>query len=129
MSTDKDTKAKTDLKRRFFLGSSLAFAGSAASGVLAGCGGGGSAAGKATTSGNPQVAETPAFAPAAGTYSNAQNVTISTATSGATINYTVDGTMPTSSSPVYGGAIQVSASKTVRAIATASGLEASTVAT
>ncbi len=129
MSTEKDTKAKTDLKRRFFLGSSLAFAGSAASGVLAGCAGGGSAAGKATTSGNTAVAETPAFAPAPGTYSSAQNVTISTATSGATINYTVDGTMPTTTSPVYGGAIPVSDSKTVRAIATASGLEPSTVAT
>ena len=36
----------------------------------------------------------PTFSPAAGTYSSAQTVTISTTTSGATIRYTTDGSTP-----------------------------------
>ena len=39
---------------------------------------------------------TPTFNPAAGTYSSAQSVTISTTTGGATINYTTNGTTPSS---------------------------------
>ena len=37
----------------------------------------------------------PRFSPAAGAYGPAQNVTISTATGGATIRYTTDGSTPT----------------------------------
>ena len=47
------------------------------------------------------VAGTPSFAPAPGTYPSAQSVTLSTVTSGATINYTIDGSDPTTTSPVY----------------------------
>jgi len=73
------------------------------------------------------VAATPAFSPVAGTYTSAQTVTISDATAGATIYYTVDGTTPTASSTVYSGAITVSATETVKAIAVASGYSNSAV--
>ena len=74
-------------------------------------------------------AATPTFSPAAGTYTSAQTVTISDATSGATIYYTTNGTTPTTSSPVYSGPITVSATETVEAIATASGDTTSAVGT
>ena len=76
----------------------------------------------------PTVA-TPTFNPAAGTYTSAQSVTISTATSGATIRYTTDGSNPTSSSPVANGAIIVSATTTLKAKAFLSGANDSAVAT
>ncbi|SFW60213.1 chitobiase/beta-hexosaminidase C-terminal domain-containing protein [Amycolatopsis australiensis] len=63
----------------------------------------------------------PTFSPPGGTYSSAQTVTISSATAGATIRYTVDGSTPTPSSPVYSGPISVTASRTVNAIATKPG--------
>jgi len=73
-------------------------------------------------------AATPGFTPPAGTYTQAQMVTIGTATSGATIHYTTDGSTPTASSPVYGGPISVTRSTTIRAIAVASGMTDSAVA-
>jgi len=45
--------------------------------------------------------QTPTFNPAAGTYSPGQTVTITCATSGATIYYTTNGNEPTTSSTVY----------------------------
>ena len=74
------------------------------------------------------VVTTPAFSPAAGTYSSAQSVTISDAISNATIYYTNDGTAPTSSSTKYAGAIAVSATEKLEAIATAAGDANSAVA-
>jgi hypothetical protein len=47
----------------------------------------------------------------------AQQVTISDVTQGATIYYTIDGTVPTASSSSYMSAILISASSTVQAIA------------
>lgn len=78
---------------------------------------------------NPGTVATPTFSPAPGTYSSAQNVTISTTTSGATIKYTTDGSTPTSSSATYSGAISVASSKTLKAIAQKSGMTDSAVAT
>ena len=66
-------------------------------------------------------AATPTFSPAAGSYSLAQAVTISDPTPSSTIYYTTNGTTPTTSSPVYSTSISVSASETVKAIATATG--------
>ena len=78
--------------------------------------------------GTPTVA-TPTFSPAAGAYTSAQNVTISSATEGATIYYTTDGTEPTTNSTQYNGAISVSSSTTIKAMATAAGYDNSSVAT
>lgn len=77
----------------------------------------------------PQAA-TPTFLPIAGTYTSAQSVTISDATSGATIYYTTNGATPTTGSTVYSSSspIAVSSSETIEAIATASGYSNSAVA-
>ena len=71
----------------------------------------------------------PVFAPAAGTYTSAQSVTITDAASGATIYYTTNGTTPTTASTKYTGAIPVSADETLMAIATAANYGQSPVAT
>ena len=60
----------------------------------------------------PTVA-TPVFTPAAGYYEEAQNVTITCATEGATIYYTTDGTEPTSASTQYTEPIAVSQNTTI----------------
>ena len=65
-----------------------------------------------------QQVATPAFSPAAGTYTGSVTVTISDATSGATIHYTTDGSTPTTSSPIYTGPISVTQTTTIRAMAT-----------
>jgi hypothetical protein len=77
----------------------------------------------------PPPAATPTFSPPAGAYAFAQTVTISDATSGATIYYTTNGTTPTTSSSVYSGPIATSSGEPIVAIATASGYSNSAVAT
>src|ERR1700686_1756567 len=62
----------------------------------------------------------PAFTPTPGTYAPGQSVTI-TANSGATIYYTLDGSQPTLSSPVYTQPLLVNATTTVNAIAVQGG--------
>ena len=70
----------------------------------------------------------PVFAPAAGTYTTAQTVTITEAAPGAQIYYTTNGTTPTTASTKYTGAFTVSASETIEAVAVASGYANSAVA-
>jgi len=75
-----------------------------------------------------QVA-TPTFSPAGGTYTSTQYVTISCSTVGATIYYTTDGTTPYPSiDPIYSGAITVSSTQTIKAIAVKSGMTDSQIA-
>ena len=73
-------------------------------------------------------AATPTFSVAEGTYFETQNVTITTATAGATIYYTTDGAEPTTGSSVYSDPIAVSTNMTIKAIAVKNGLENSAVA-
>ena len=61
-----------------------------------------------------QVA-TPAIAPAGGTFSSPRTVTITVPTSGATIRFTTDGTVPTAGSTIYTGAFTVGTTTTVKA--------------
>jgi len=70
----------------------------------------------------------PTFNPAPGTYPSTQQVTISSTTSGAPIYYTTDGTTPTTASTKYIGPITISTTKTLKAIATATNLANSAVA-
>jgi hypothetical protein len=77
---------------------------------------------------NLAAAATPEISPAAGTYSSTQSVTITDRTAGANIYYTTNGTTPTASSTLYTGAISVSATETIEAIAVATGFTNSAVA-
>jgi Chitobiase/beta-hexosaminidase C-terminal domain len=70
----------------------------------------------------------PTFSPAPGTYASAQLVTISTKTLGATIYYTTNGMIPTPLSTKYSGPVTISATETLKAIATAPKLTNSAVA-
>jgi hypothetical protein len=70
-------------------------------------------------------AATPKLSISTGTYPSAQTVTITDTTAGATIYYTVNGTLPTSTSTKYTGPFTVSSTQTVSAIAIASGFSAS----
>jgi hypothetical protein len=69
---------------------------------------------------NLPPAATPTFSVTTGTYTTPQTITISDATSGATIYYTTNGTAPTSSSTKYTGPITVGVTETINAIATPS---------
>jgi AraC-like DNA-binding protein len=75
-----------------------------------------------------QQVAAPTFSPAGGTYSSAQSVTITTTTPNATIRYTTDGSTPTESNgTIYSGAISVSSTMTIKAIAYEAGWTDSTV--
>jgi hypothetical protein len=75
----------------------------------------------------------PTYNPPAGTYSETQYVTISTATSGATICYTTNGTTPAASAgtcttgSTYSGQITVAATTTIKSLASKSGCTNSAV--
>ena len=80
---------------------------------------------------NEPIAATPTISPNGGTFATTQTVTISDTTSGATIYYTTNGTMPTTSSTQYtsGTPILVSTTETINAIAVATGYANSAEAT
>lgn len=72
----------------------------------------------------------PVFAPAPGSYSGAVTVTLTSATVGATIYYTTDGSGPwRQTSPVYQGPLRLTATTTLKAYAYKKGLAASAVTT
>ena len=75
------------------------------------------------------IAAAPTFSPGYGTYTAVQSVTLMDTTSSATIYYTTDGSIPTTSSTRYTGPISVSTTTTINAIATATGYGQSPVAT
>lgn len=73
--------------------------------------------------------ETPVFSVDAGTYSKAQSVEISCATTGAKIYYTTNGLTPTESSTAYTGTpVSVSASTLLKAVAVKAGSSNSDIA-
>ena len=74
-----------------------------------------------------QTAAAPAITPGGGIVSSPIAVTLVTTTAGATIRYTLDGSMPSSSSPAYTGPFTVSTGLTVRAKAMKSGMADSPV--
>jgi hypothetical protein len=67
------------------------------------------------------ICATPVISPTSGTYTGRQHVSISCATSGATIHYTTDGTTPTEESTTYTGTFHADDSMIVKAIAVRSG--------
>ncbi|GHU79786.1 hypothetical protein FACS1894191_3390 [Clostridia bacterium] len=71
--------------------------------------------------------QTPTATPDGGTFTTSQSVTLSTATGGAAIYYTTDGTAPTIGSTLYGGAFTLSDTATVKAIAVKTGMTDSAV--
>src|SRR5207302_11155633 len=67
---------------------------------------------------------TPTITPSGGSFTTSVSVTIQTATSGASIYYTTDGSSPTQSSALYTGAITLTSSAVVKAKAFRSGYSA-----
>jgi chitobiase/beta-hexosaminidase-like protein len=80
-----------------------------------------------TTQGVQSAAVAPVIAPNGGTFASPQSITLSTTTPSATIYYTVDGSAPSTASTAYTGPISISSNTTLKAIATASGFQPSTV--
>src|SRR4051794_6581793 len=79
--------------------------------------------------GGGTTTEAPTFNPPPGDYQSAQTVTLSSATPGATIRYTTNGSTPTTASTRYTGPINVPSSRTIKAIAVASGKKNSPIST
>jgi hypothetical protein len=74
-------------------------------------------------------AVTPTAEPPEGTYEGTRNVTLTTDTAEALIYYTIDGTTPTTTSPLYNGLITVEVNTVIKAIAVKEGMTNSTVLT
>jgi hypothetical protein len=89
--------------------------------------------GSAAVSGTGEgTVATPAFSLAPGTYTGAQTLTITDATLGASIYYTIDGSTPSpnaGTTALYSGPISVGNSETVNAIAVDAGDTSSAIAT
>ncbi len=75
-----------------------------------------------------KTAAMPTASVASGTYETEQEVELATATEGAAIHYTTDGSEPTAASPVYKGSIKVAESMVIKAIAVKEGYQDSQVA-
>lgn len=70
----------------------------------------------------------PTFTPDGGEHTNSVTVTLSCATGGAEIRYTLDGATPTAGSPLYGAPLIISSTTTVKAVAYKGGMTESAVA-
>ena len=92
-------------------------------GMAIGCSG----AGNSSSTGGVTVA-TPAFSTTAA-QNGAVILAMSTTTGGAKVRYTIDGSTPTSSSPIYQAPMLIASNLTIKAIDTAAGLTSSGVAT
>ncbi|HZM02246.1 MAG TPA: glycoside hydrolase family 9 protein [Candidatus Saccharimonadales bacterium] len=75
------------------------------------------------------TAAAPVISPASELFTNSTSVALSSSTPGATIYYTTDGTVPTTSSAVYTGSFSIASSTAVNALAALSGMGNSGVAT
>lgn len=77
----------------------------------------------------PPAVVAPVFSPSAGTYTNAQSISITSATGGASIRYTTDGSTPSSTQGTlfYHGVLTLSSTATVNAIAYETGFSPSPV--
>ena len=75
----------------------------------------------------PTIVSAPTFSPTAGSYSTSRTISISTSTAGATIRYTIDGTTPVETSPIYSAPILISSTATLKARAWKTGYTPSTV--
>ena len=73
--------------------------------------------------------EAPVAYPSAGAVASGTEVSLMCATNGATIYYTLDGSTPTTESTAYTSAIEITAAKTIKAIAVKTGLVNSDVMT
>lgn len=69
----------------------------------------------------------PMLSPAAGTYPTPQTITITDNLQSATIYFTIDGSTPTLSSPIYRGPFMITQTTRVEAIAAAGGYMTSAV--
>ena len=74
--------------------------------------------GKQSPTTSTQTAASPTFTPATGaSFATTLSVSIADSTSGATVYYTTDGSMPTTSSKTYAGPFTINATTTINAIA------------
>lgn len=76
----------------------------------------------------PGQTAAPTASPAPGTYTAAQKVTLTSATEGAEIYYTLDGSQPTVSGTKYTGSLEVKQSVVIKAIAVKAGFKPSETA-
>jgi len=74
------------------------------------------------------IVATPVISPNGGTYTGSVTITLSSATPGSTIYYTLNGTNPTSASKLYQGPFVLAKSATLKAKALKSGFTNSAIA-